>query len=259
LSHLEVLFSVAGETALITGAGGGLGAAQARVLGLAGATIIASDVTMDAAVEASSSLNAKGIESIPFEMDVSSLDSIDRAFNAIETAGHAPSILLNNAGVSIRNSALEATSQEFDLTFGVNVRGLYFIAQRAARSMRRDGGGRIVNLASIGGLVVDGPRSSVYDASKAAVVQLTKNMAYEFAPHGIRVNAIAPGYFRTAMTAELMPSQEAEDEIVRRHIPMGRVGTPSDLEGAVLFLASGASDYVTGHTLLVDGGWLVSL
>ncbi|HEY0696467.1 MAG TPA: SDR family oxidoreductase, partial [Micromonospora sp.] len=195
----------------------------------------------------------------PLRLDVTSTDSIDAAVRELEHQGRVPHVVVNNAGVSVRNSALDATTGEFDLTLAVNLRGTYFVAQRAARTMRGHGGGRIVNLASIGGLVVDGEQSSVYDASKAAVVQLTRNLAYEWGRYGIRVNAIAPGYMRTEMTAELLPSREVEDELVARHIPLGRVGEPEDLAGAVVFLASAASAYVTGHTLTVDGGWVVSL
>ncbi|MFJ6215737.1 SDR family NAD(P)-dependent oxidoreductase [Streptomyces sp. NPDC092296] len=253
------LFDLTGQTALVTGASGGLGRAQCLALAEAGARVIVSDVDPEAAREACDRLGAAGADCVPLELDVTSTESVNAAFDVLESRGERPEILVNNAGVSLRNSALEATEQEFDLTLAVNLRGTYFTAQRAARTMRGRGGGRIINVSSIGGLVVDGERSSVYDASKAAVVQVTRNMAYEWGRHGIRVNSIAPGYMRTAMTSDLLPSQEVEERIVRDHIPLGRVGEPADLSGAVVFLASRASAYVTGHTLTVDGGWLVSL
>ncbi|MFG3714972.1 SDR family NAD(P)-dependent oxidoreductase [Micromonospora sp. NPDC047730] len=256
---LTSLFTLDGARALVTGAHGGLGRAQALALGHAGAEIIATDLTADRAEQACDYLRQQGVRALPLALEVTSLDSIEAAFGALEQQGRVPDVVVNNAGVSLRNSALDATAAEFDLTLGVNLRGTYFVAQRAARAMRPRGGGRIINLASIGGLVVDGERSSVYDASKAAVVQLTKNLAYEWGRHGIRVNAIAPGYMRTEMTADLMPTREVEDELVARHIPLGRVGEAGDLAGAVVFLASNASAYVTGHTLTVDGGWVVSL
>lgn len=256
---MHSLFSLAGETALVTGASGGLGLAQCRALGEAGARVIASDVSATAAASACDRLREHGVDCVPLVLDVTSKAGVDAAFDALEAAGDGPDIVVNNAGVSLRNSALEATEKEFDTMLSVNLRGTYFTAQRGARTMSRRGGGRIVNLASIGGLVVDGERSSVYDASKAAVVQVTKNMAYEWGPYGIRVNAIAPGYMRTGMTAGLLPTPEVEERIVRTHIPLGRVGEPGDLAGAVVFLASRASAYVTGHTLTVDGGWVVAL
>ncbi|RGC69273.1 2-dehydro-3-deoxy-D-gluconate 5-dehydrogenase [Micromonospora sp. MW-13] len=256
---LTSLFTLDGTRALVTGAHGGLGRAQALALGQAGAEIVATDLTTERAEQACAHLRRQGVRALPLALDVTSVDSIEAAFDDLERRGHVPDVVVNNAGVSLRNAALDATAAEFDLTLGVNLRGTYFVAQRAARAMRPRGGGRIINLASIGGLVVDGERSSVYDASKAAVVQLTKNLAYEWGGDGIRVNAIAPGYMRTEMTADLMPTRDAEDELVARHIPLGRVGEPGDLAGAVVFLASAASAYVTGHTLTVDGGWVVSL
>ncbi|MFJ6621905.1 SDR family NAD(P)-dependent oxidoreductase [Kitasatospora sp. NPDC091335] len=256
---LHSLFSLTGETVLVTGASGGLGLAQCLALGRSGARVIASDVSPEASATACDRLREQGVDCAPLELDVTSRASIDAAFDTLEANGDSPDVLVNNAGVSLRNSALEATPEEFDLTLSVNLRGTYFTAQRAARTMSRRGGGRIINLSSIGGLVVDGTRSSVYDASKAAVVQVTRNMAYEWGPHGIRVNSIAPGYMRTGMTSDLLPTPEVEDQIVRDHIPLGRVGEPGDLGGAVVFLASHASSYVTGHTLTVDGGWVVAL
>ncbi|WP_405149825.1 glucose 1-dehydrogenase [Sphaerisporangium sp. NBC_01403] len=259
LFSLDRLFSLDGLTALVTGAAGGLGRAQCRALGSAGARIIASDVSLDAARRCCAYLEDNGVECLPLEMDASSLESIDNAFDALDAADEFPGIVVNNAGVSLRNDALSATPEEFDTTLSINLRGTYFVAQRAARRMSERGGGRIINVSSIGGLVVDGERSSVYDASKAAVVQVTKNMAYEWGKHGIRVNSIAPGYMRTAMTSDLLPTKDVEDSLVRTHIPLGRVGEPADLAGAVVFLASDASAYVTGHTLAVDGGWLVAM
>ncbi|MGW5169873.1 SDR family NAD(P)-dependent oxidoreductase [Streptomyces nodosus] len=253
------LFSLTGRTALVTGAAGGLGLAQALALGRAGARLVASDISHEAAVTACDQLREHGLDCVPLALDVTSEASIDAAFDTLEAGGDSPDILVNNAGVSLRNSALEATPEEFDTTLSINLRGTYFTAQRAARAMRRRGHGRIINLSSIGGLVVDGERSSVYDASKAAVVHVTRNMAYEWGPYGIRVNSIAPGYMRTTMTSDLLPTPESEARIVAGHIPLGRVGEPDDLSGAVVFLASQASSYITGHTLTVDGGWTAAL
>ncbi|MFG3685487.1 SDR family NAD(P)-dependent oxidoreductase [Micromonospora sp. NPDC047740] len=256
---LSSLFTLDGARALVTGAHGGLGRAQALALGQAGAEIIATDLTTDRAEQACAYLEQHGLHATPLSLDVTSVDSIEAAFDDLERRRSVPDVVVNNAGVSLRNTALDATTDQFDLTLAVNLRGTYFVAQRAARAMRQRGGGRIINLSSIGGLVVDGERSSVYDASKAAVVQLTKNLAYEWGRYGIRVNSIAPGYMRTEMTADLLPTKAVEDELVTRHIPLGRVGEPADLAGAVVFLASDASAYVTGHTLTVDGGWVVAM
>lgn len=250
--------SLDGSTALVTGATGGLGRCQAFALGRAGARIIAADLDLTAAEELVAALGDEGVDARPAYLDVTDLESVEGLFASLED-DWTPDVLVNNAGVSIRQPALDATPEVFDLTHAVNVRGAYFVAQAAARLMRVRGGGRIVNIASIGGLVVDGHQSSVYDASKAAVVQMTKNQASEWGRWGIRVNAIAPGYMRTAMTVELLPDPEIERTIVDQHIPLGRVGEPDDLAGPIVFLASGASAYVTGHCLTVDGGWLVAV
>ncbi|OUZ12470.1 hypothetical protein BHE97_01825 [Aeromicrobium sp. PE09-221] len=247
-----------GSTALVTGATGGLGRIQAFALGRAGARIIAADLDLAAAESLVADLGEEGLDASPARLDVTDARGIEELFAGLG-GGWIPDILVNNAGVSIRQSALDATPEVFDLTHAVNVRGAYFVAQAAARAMRPRGGGRIVNIASIGGLVVDGPQSSVYDASKAAVVQMTKNQASEWGRWNIRVNAIAPGYMRTAMTADLLPDAAVEQRIVDQHIPLGRVGEPADLAGPVVFLASEASAYVTGHCLTVDGGWLVAV
>lgn len=252
------IFSLEGETALVTGGAGGLGVAQARALGEAGARIVLADVDIARVETAVSELSAEGLDVHGATVDVLDVSSIASAFESLLTRGLEPTALVNNAGVSQRNSAIDATEAEFDLTFGVNVKGSYFAAQAAAKQMRERGHGVIINLASIGGHVVDGPRSSVYDASKAAVVQMTKNLAYEWARYGIRVNGISPGYMRTAMTTELLSDPAEERSIVEGHIPLGRVGTPEDLAGLVVFLCSRSSSYVTGHTVLVDGGWLVA-
>ncbi|WP_073788076.1 SDR family NAD(P)-dependent oxidoreductase [Streptomyces sp. CB01580] len=202
-------FSLSGQTALVTGAAGGLGRAQCLALGTAGARVIVSDLDPRAAEETCAYLGEHAIDCSPLELDATRPSGVDAAFDALEASGDGPDVLVNNAGVSLRNSALEATPEEFDTTLSVNLRGTYFTAQRAARAMRERGGGRIINLASIGGLVVDGERSSVYDASKAAVVQVTKNMAYEWGRYGIRANAIAPGYRVYSQCTGLQPGGEA--------------------------------------------------
>lgn len=251
-------FSLAGEIALVTGGAGGLGMAQAGALAAAGATVVLADVSAERVALSVASLTADGCVAHGVTMNVTDAADVGRAFGELAERALSPSILVNNAGVSLRNSAIEATEEEFDLTFDVNVKGTFLVAQAAARAMRERSGGAIVNLASIGGHIVDGPRSSVYDASKAAVVQLTKNLAYEWAKYGIRVNGISPGYMRTAMTATLLPDAAEEQAIIDTHIPLGRIGAPADLEGLVVFLSSSASSYITGHTVLVDGGWLVA-
>ncbi|MGP9722477.1 SDR family NAD(P)-dependent oxidoreductase [Corynebacterium sp. AOP40-9SA-29] len=252
------MFNLTGEIALVTGAARGLGLAQARALASVGAEVIVSDHDTNTSRTAAETLCAEGFTATSLPMDVRDVSQIRSAFEHLEINGKVPSILLNNAGVSFRRSALEATEEDYDRTFSVNSRGAYFVAQTAARLMRTRGGGSIINIASIGALTVDGPQSSVYDSSKAAIEHVTGNFAYEWAQYGIRVNAIAPGYIHTSMIEGLIPDTAGEEELVQTKIPLGRVGEPEDLAGAVVFLASRESSWVTGHTLVVDGGWMAA-
>jgi 2-deoxy-D-gluconate 3-dehydrogenase len=171
----------------------------------------------------------------------------------METFGRID-ILVNNAGIIRRNDALDLTEKDWDDVMDVNVRSAFFLSQAAAKQMIKQGKGKIINIASLlsfqGGI-----RVPSYAASKGAIVQVTKAMANEFASKGINTNAIAPGYMVTNNTDDLRNDEERHSAITSR-IPMGRWGTSDDLSGAVIFLASSASDYVNGHVLVVDGGWL---
>ncbi|WP_449277794.1 SDR family NAD(P)-dependent oxidoreductase [Leucobacter sp. GX24907] len=253
---LRSMFGLAGQTALITGAAGGLGRAHARALGVAGARLILADRDEESSEDAATALREEGFDAEGLRMNVLDLAQIDLAFTELDARDRAPSIVVNNAGVSIPHDALEASPQEFDLTFGVNARGAYFVAQAAARRMRERGAGSIVNIASIGAFTVDGRQSSVYDASKAAIAHMTTNMAYEWAPYGIRVNTIAPGYIHTAMTTQFLQDRSIEQEVVDTRIPLGRIGEPHDLSGALVYLCSPSAAWVTGQAIVVDGGWM---
>ncbi|MER5389357.1 glucose 1-dehydrogenase [Saccharopolyspora sp. NPDC002686] len=254
---MRELFDLSGQVALVTGGGRGLGAAQCRALASAGALVVVADVLATDAQDVAEDIAGAGGRAEPAALDVTDATAVEQLLDDLCARFGGVDVLVNNAAITARDRAYEFPTTKFDSLLAVNVRAAYFVAQATAQRMRERGGGRIVNIASIGGQVVDGERSSVYDMTKAAVIQMTKNLAYEWAADGIRVNAIAPGYMRTQMTAELLPDQETTDSIVRRHIPLGRIGEPDDLAGPVLFLASSASAYVTGHTLNVDGGWVI--
>jgi len=162
-------------------------------------------------------------------------------------------VLVNNAGVNIPVEALEVTEADWDGVLDVNLKGLFFMSQRVGREMKRTGGGKVVNIASQNGLVAYYNRAA-YCASKAGVVNLTRSLALEWAPLKINVNAVGPTYILTDLTKVTLEDPRYRDDILSR-IPLGRVGQPEDVVGAVVFLASAAADMVTGHTLLVDGGW----
>ena len=251
------MFDLSGKSALVTGAAGGLGSAQVRALADAGAHVIATDRSAAAVEHAFVPELERGLALTPMALDVTDAASIDACIGYCGREFDGLDILVNNAAVSIPAPLLDYTEEDYDLTMAVNLRGVFQLSQNAGRLMReRNRGGAMINIASIGGMVVDGPTSAVYDATKAAVIQLTRNLAVELAPFSIRANAIAPGYMYTDMTSRYTNDPTYLDELRNSKIPLGRVGEPVEIGGAVVFLASQASSYVTGHTLNVDGGWV---
>jgi NAD(P)-dependent dehydrogenase (short-subunit alcohol dehydrogenase family) len=248
------IFSLAGSTALVTGASGALGAHFARVLHAAGANL----VLAARRVEALEALAAElGPRARPVPLDVTDAAAVGRAFDAAEAAFGAPcDVIVNNAGIAVTRPVLQQTEADWDSVLDVNLRGCFLVATEGARRLvaaRR--GGAIVNIASIGALrILQGVAG--YTASKAGLVQLTKQMAVELARHDIRVNALCPGYVETPINRDFFAS-EAGQAVVRR-VPQRRLGQPADLSGALLLLASPAGSHMTGAALVVDGGHSVN-
>jgi 2-deoxy-D-gluconate 3-dehydrogenase len=246
-------FDLTGKVALVTGANTGLGQGLAVGLAAAGADIVAAGRSTPAETEAAVLALGRKFAFVPADFSRPSMAG-DVAAKA-ETPFGPISILVNNAGTIKRNDALDFTESDWDEVMDVNLKSVFFLSQAVARSMVAGGdGGKIINIASMlsfqGGI-----RVASYTASKSGVAGLTKLLANEWAKHGINVNAIAPGYFATNNTDALRADEKRNTEILGR-IPAGRWGQPSDLAGAAVFLASGASDYVHGTILAVDGGWL---
>ncbi|KML62508.1 2-deoxy-D-gluconate 3-dehydrogenase [Burkholderia cepacia] len=252
-SALADLFDLTGKVAIVTGCNTGLGAAMAIALALAGCDIVGANRSSPDATSAR--VEAAGRRFVDVRADLSTLEPVERIVaGAVDAFGHVD-ILVNNAGMIRRCDALDFTEADWDAVVDVNLKSVFFLSQAVARQMVRQGrGGKIVNVASMlsfqGGI-----RVPSYTASKSGVLGLTRLLANEWAAHGINVNAIAPGYMETDNTAQLREDNRRSDEILGR-IPAGRWGVPDDLAGAVVFLASRASDYVHGHALAVDGGWL---
>ncbi len=249
------LFDVSGRKALVTGAGRGIGRVLAIALAEAGCDVALFGLHRQTLAPVEAEIRKLGVECMLFEGDVSRKTEVDRGFvEAAERFGHLD-VCVNNAGVSLQQPVEQTPQADFDRILDVNLKGVFLCCQAAARLMIPRHTGSIINIGSISARVVNVPqKQAVYNTSKAAVVMLTQSMAVEWSGHGIRVNSISPGYMKTEMTlssmAPLFPAWEALT-------PMERLGEPAELRGALLFLASDASTYVTGHDLVVDGGYTV--
>jgi NAD(P)-dependent dehydrogenase (short-subunit alcohol dehydrogenase family) len=249
-------FDLAGRTALVTGAARGIGRACALALAQAGADVALGlrDAEGSAGRELAAAIGALGRRALPLQMDVTRPAEIAAATAAAVRALGRIDILVNNAGIGPPNPATAVTEEDFDRTVDVNLKGTFFVSQAVGRAMiAAGGGGRIVNLSSQAGFVAL-PTESVYCMTKAGIAHLTKCLALEWAPHGINVNAVAPTFIRTPGTVKWLHDDDFRRDLLAR-IPLGRVGEPVDVAGAVVFLASPAASMITGATLMIDGGW----
>lgn len=245
------LFRLDDRTALVTGATSGLGARFARVLAGAGALVYAAGRRAER-LEALAKEDGR-IRALPF--DVTDRPGAERAVGAVEEEQGGLDILVNCAGVMASAPAEDQPLDDFRWVLEVNLVGLFSMTQLAARTMLQRGEGSIVNISSMFGLVAAAPlRNAAYCASKGAVTNLTRELAVQWARRGVRVNAIAPGFFPSEMSDDMF-ADEKSMAWLRSNSPMARPGAADELDGALLFLASPASNYVTGHTLTVDGGW----
>ncbi|NLW55047.1 MAG: 2-dehydro-3-deoxy-D-gluconate 5-dehydrogenase KduD [Firmicutes bacterium] len=247
------LFSLEGKVAIVTGASTGLGQGMALGLAKAGATIVGVDYVEMA--ETQEQIEALGGKFLGIVADLLTIEPIDGIIEKAVQAFGRIDILVNNAGIIRREDAINFSVKDWDDVINLNLKTVFFFCQAAARQFIKQGsGGKIINIASMlsfqGGI-----RVPSYTASKSGVMGITRLLANEWAKHNINVNAIAPGYMATNNTAPLRADEVRSKEILDR-IPAGRWGTPADLAGPVVFLASKASDYVNGYTVAVDGGWL---
>lgn len=249
------LFGLGGRVAIVTGASKGLGKAMALALAEAAADValFARDVQELQAVK--STIEAIGRRAEFFVVDLLNPASIRDAVKAALSIFGKVDILVNNAGVNVRKPVLELSPEEWDLVVNTNLKGYLLMAQAVVPHMLSQGHGKVINMASILGAVAL-PSQVAYASSKGGVIQMTKVMALEWARQGIQVNAIGPTYFETPLVAQLRNDSERYNFIVDR-TPMGRWGQPEELAGVVVFLASRASDFVTGQTIFVDGGWTI--
>jgi NAD(P)-dependent dehydrogenase (short-subunit alcohol dehydrogenase family) len=249
-------FRLRGRRALVTGASSGLGRHFARSLAQAGATAIVAARSVDKLAQLVEEIKATGGDAVAVGMDVTDAEAVRRGFDAIEAAGGIADIVVNNAGLAVSRPLLEQTEVDWDTVIDTNLKGAWLVAQEAARRLvaaKRPGS--IINIASITGERVAGGVAP-YCASKAGVMHLTRAMALELARHGVRVNALAPGYVRTELNRDFLASEAGER--LRSRIPQRRFGLPEELDGPLLLLASEAGAYITGSVIFADGGHLVS-
>jgi len=245
-------WSLEGKRALVTGASGGLGAHFAAILGYAGASVLIAARREEALETLANDLRTDGVKVQTLPLDITDSARVIEAIGAVDPID----ILVNNAGIVRSNPALSQTEEDWDAVIDTNLKGMFITAQAAANRMKTSGkGGSIINVASILGLRQAGGVLP-YAVSKAGVIQMTKSLALEVARHGIRVNALAPGYLATDLNREFFESPPGQAMIGR--IPMRRLGNLEDLDGPLLLLASEASRYMNGSTIVVDGGHLVS-
>lgn len=247
------IFSIKGKTALVTGAGRGIGRVLARALAEAGCDVALLGLHKENLDKAAAEIERTGVKTITLKADVSQKDGVKEAFSRVKNNFGRLDICVNNAGVSMQVPAEEMPEEDWDAIIDINMKGVFFCCQEAAKIMIRQNSGTIINLGSISGSAVNVPqKQGVYNTSKAGVVMLSRSLAVEWAPYGIRVNSISPGYIKTEMTLETMSDLFPHWESLT---PMGRLGEAEELRGALLYLASDASSYMTGHDLIVDGGY----
>jgi len=250
------LFDLSGRTAIVTGGSLGIGFGIARGLATAGVSVVIASRRESLAQEAAESLKKEGLNAVAIPTDVSRTSSIDALVKRVVGDFGKIDILVNNAGFIIRKPAEDFTEEEWDRLMATNLRGLFFCAQRVGREMIRQKKGKIINISSVVSQIAQSGRA-VYAVSKAGISHMTRTLALEWAPYNINVNAIGPGVTITDINKEHFAAHPEELKKFVDGIPLGREAYPDDYAGAAVFLASDASDYVTGQILLVDGGMVL--
>jgi 2-dehydro-3-deoxy-D-gluconate 5-dehydrogenase len=249
-------FNLKGGVALVTGASRGLGQGMALALAEAGADVALVARTKSSLEETAAKVIKAGSKALVVPADLSRSGEAARVVDeAVKQFGHLD-ILLNAAGTQVRKPISEMTEQDYDYLMSVNLKSLYFLSQAASQEMIKNNRGKIINITSLTSFIGIS-NISIYGTSKGGVASMTRQFAVELAKNNVQVNAISPGYFITELTAALFQDPERAKWVLGK-IPLGRTGTPEDLAGAVVFLASKASDYITGQILSVDGGWLAA-
>ena len=251
--HLPA-FDLHGQAALVTGAARGLGRAIAVALAQAGADVALGLRDINTGGELVREIEAMGRRALPLQMDMARLEQVRRAIQQAAAHFGRLDILVNNAGIAPENLAENVREEDFDLTLAVNLKGTFFASQESGRIMIQQKRGCIINMSSQAGFAAL-PAESVYCMTKAAIAHLTKCLAVEWGKYNIRVNAVAPTFIHTPGTASALADPAFRQDVIERIAALHRIGEPVEVAGAVVFLASPAASLITGHTLLIDGGW----
>jgi NAD(P)-dependent dehydrogenase (short-subunit alcohol dehydrogenase family) len=247
-------FDLTGQVTLVTGAARGLGRAISLALAHAGADVALGLRDVKQPGDVTGKIQALGREALPLQMDMTSLDQIRRAVDTVVAKFGRLDILVNNAGVAPENPAEHVREEDFDLTLDINLKGTFFASQAAGRVMIRQNSGCIINMSSQAGFAAL-PTESIYCMTKAGISHLTKCLAVEWGKYNIRVNAVAPTFINTPGTAPSLSEPKFRADVIERIAALHRIGEPVEVAGAVVFLASPAASLITGHTLMIDGGW----
>lgn len=251
-------FKLTGRVALVTGAGQGIGRGFAHALGEAGAKVAVVDLSRETAERVAAELIVKGVEAMAHMVDVTDVAQVNAMIESVVAKWGRLDIGVNNAGMGQWVNADEASEADWDRMMNLNLKAVFLCAQAEAKAMLAQGYGKIINTASMSGSIVNWPQNqATYNISKAGVIHLTKSLAAEWAPRGVRVNCISPGYTQTALVEKLLDTPLGKEMAPHwlARTPMGRMAQVTDLQGAVVFLASEASDFMTGADMVIDGGY----